>query len=100
MPSSACTGNTPPIFDHRGRDQATHRQSDKGDQQYQPIAFLFRHPHRGNRSDDHHALRDHDGHGDKACAVALLSGDHRQAVERQHRGVAEMKQRQCGGQYQ
>ena len=51
------------------------------------------------RCDDHHALRDDDRHGDKAGAVTLLSGDDRQTVERQHRRIAQMKQRQRSGQY-
>ena len=44
-----------------------------------------------NDGQNHHALRHHDGDGDKARPVGVIAGDNRHAVERQHGAVAEVK---------
>ncbi|KAH0441832.1 hypothetical protein KCU90_g2146, partial [Aureobasidium melanogenum] len=93
-------GPYPPGRDEQRRDQPAQRQRKKGDEDHTPVADALDQPVGKARREDHHQLRDHDCLRGEGARVALMRGDNREAIERQHRGITEVKHRERGGQQQ
>ena len=92
-PSSICTGTSPSGPDH-GRDHAANRQGEQRQHEDDPVAARLGEPRRQDRHRHHGELRHHDRRAGERARVAGAARDQRLAEQRQHRGVAEMKQQQ------